>query len=101
MKRFVLRAIECENRCYFSKHINASLHNSKKLWQNLKTNLLSHGQKVTDLPPHFDDSDVINDHFLIGPGDDKVTISQLTFFEYHRHFFFSRLLRGSIQMLKV
>lgn len=42
-------------------------------------------QKSTgDLPPHFDNPNDINEHFLNIPGKERVTISQLTYFQHHR-----------------
>ncbi|KAL0819933.1 hypothetical protein ABMA28_007935 [Loxostege sticticalis] len=40
MKQTVRDAIEREKKCFFDKNINCNLHDSKKLWRNLKNSVL-------------------------------------------------------------
>ncbi|KAL0869748.1 hypothetical protein ABMA27_005977 [Loxostege sticticalis] len=85
MKSMVQKAIEREKTCFFDKHINSNLKNSKFLWKNLKSILLPNKKNSSALPPSFNDPDKINSYFLNIPGEDKVSISQLTYYEHHRH----------------
>jgi hypothetical protein len=85
MRQIVTAAIESEKRTYFSTHITANINNSKKLWRNLKNTVLLDSKHNTELPPFFNDPHLINSHFLSVPGNDNVTISQLSYFEHHRH----------------
>lgn len=84
LKKVVSQSIEREKACFFSQHINNNLHNPKPLWQNLKKVLAPHSQDSADLPQMLQDPDVINSHFLSLPSEDSVSISQLSYFEYHR-----------------
>lgn len=85
MKHLVIAAIVSEKEAYFTEHINNNITDSKKLWKNLKNTILPDKKQVAELPPQFDNPDVINSHFLNVPGVDHVSISQLTFFEHHRY----------------
>ncbi|XP_028156407.1 uncharacterized protein LOC114349991 [Ostrinia furnacalis] len=85
MKKLVSDAIEREKTCFFNKHINSNLKNSKQLWKNLKSTVLPNKKDACELPLLFNDPDSINNHFLDVPGEDSVTISQLTYYEFHRY----------------
>lgn len=85
MKKLVSIAIEREKTCFFSQHINMNLHKPKLLWKNLKKTLVTNSQAPPDLPQVLQQPDSINSHFLNVPGEDRVTISQLSYFEHHRH----------------
>lgn len=85
MKHIVVAAVESEKTAFFSQHINKNIHNPKKLWKNLKNNILTNEHNGGELPPQFNDPDLINSHFLNVPGSGLVRISQLTYFEHHRY----------------
>jgi hypothetical protein len=85
MKHIVVSAIETEKRCYFERHINANMKNSTKLWRNLKGAIMMNNKCASELPQFFDNPESINTHFLDVPGRDQVSISQLTYLEYHRY----------------
>lgn len=85
MKNIVVTAIESEKTAYFTQHINQNVRNPKHLWNNLKNTILPNKKQTADLPPQFDDPELINLHFLNVPGDGLVNISQLTYFEHHRY----------------
>lgn len=84
MKHLVIAAIISEKKAYFKEHINNNVKNPKKLWKNLKHTILPN-KKGSELPPTFNDPDLINSHFLNVPGEKHVSISQLSFYEHHRH----------------
>ncbi|KAL0832519.1 hypothetical protein ABMA28_000732 [Loxostege sticticalis] len=86
MKSMVQKAIEREKTCFFDKHINSNLQNSRFLWKNLKSILLPNKKNSSALPPSFNDPDKINSYFLNIPGEDKAitamvnrSISECTF----------------------
>jgi hypothetical protein len=81
LKSTVNKALFHEKSAYFNQNINNNIKNSKKLWKNLKTTILP--KKNEELPAIFNDPDIINYHFLNLPAASKVTISQLTYYEYH------------------
>lgn len=85
MKQLVVQAILSEKTAYFTHHINNNIKNSKKLWKNLKSNIVPDKKQAAELPPQFVDPDMINCHFLNVPGEDSVSISLLTYFEHHRY----------------
>ncbi|CAK1585565.1 unnamed protein product [Parnassius mnemosyne] len=85
MKCLVLNAIEREKTFLFTKQINNNLNSPKTLWKNLKSTILANKKNIADLPSSLNDPDLINTQFLNVPGEDNVTISQLTFYEHHRH----------------
>lgn len=82
LKSTVNEALFYEKSAYFKYNINNKIQNSKQLWKNLKTTILP--QNSTELPSHFNDPNIINDHFLNVPGTEGVSISQLTYFEHHK-----------------
>lgn len=84
MKHLVIAAIESEKSAFFKDNINKNINNSRQLWKNLKNNILPNSKQTADLPPQFDNPNLINSHFLNVPGNNHVDISQLTFYEYHR-----------------
>ncbi|KAL0831856.1 hypothetical protein ABMA28_001386 [Loxostege sticticalis] len=85
MKSLVSKAIEREKTLFFTKQINNNVNSPKMLWKNLKSTILPNKKNNVDLPSSLNDPDLINTHFLNVPGENKVTISQLTFYEHHRH----------------
>ncbi|XP_028172352.1 uncharacterized protein LOC114361498 [Ostrinia furnacalis] len=46
MRGMVLEALEQEKKCYFEKHINSNIGNSKRLWRNLKNTVLPNNGKT-------------------------------------------------------
>ncbi|KAL0839927.1 hypothetical protein ABMA28_016543 [Loxostege sticticalis] len=86
MKRAVQAAIEREKRCYFNNNLNSQLNNPKKLWKNLKGTVVPDKRKPSDLPQSLSDPDAMNTHFLDVPGANNITISQLTYYEFHKHY---------------
>jgi hypothetical protein len=84
MKRLVVVAMEKEKKCFFNKHINNNIYDSKKLWHSLKKSMSVENKNNTELPPNFNNPDHINLHFLNVPGEEIVSISHLTSFEYNR-----------------
>jgi hypothetical protein len=82
LKSMVNKALYHEKAAYFNQNINCNIKNPKKLWKNLKKTILP--TKNVELPAIFDDPDIINNHFLNLPAESQVTISQLTYYEYHR-----------------
>lgn len=82
LKSLVSTGLHNEKKAFFKQSINFQIKNPKLLWRNLKANVLP--RKSTELPPQFDNPDAINEHFLCIPGNLTVSISHLTFFEFHR-----------------
>lgn len=85
LKKQVEIALINEKRAYFKHYIDANINDSKSLWKNLKNNVLLRDKPLNELSSHFSDPDLINSHFLNVPGEDRVCISDLTYFEYHKH----------------
>jgi hypothetical protein len=83
LKSTVSRALYHEKTAYFKHNINSKIKDPKLLWKNLKSTLLPKNE--TELPASFSDPDIINKHFLTLPSTSQVSISQLTYFEYHKH----------------
>ncbi|XP_047990243.1 uncharacterized protein LOC125229445 [Leguminivora glycinivorella] len=82
LKTVVNKAIYFEKVAYFEQNINNKINDPKILWKNLKSNILP--SKTNELPTHFNNPCTINKHFLDLPGTSGVTLSQLTYFEFHR-----------------
>lgn len=85
MKCIVTAAIESEKRAFYTNNINNSIGNPTRMWKNLKNNIIPNTKQNADIPPQFNDPDAINLHFLNIPSSDQVKISDLTYFEFHRH----------------
>lgn len=84
MKHIVINAMYQEKKVYFQNNINRNIKNPKKLWNNLKSTILTSDKNSFDLPNHCRNPDLINAHFLDVPGNKHVHLSDLTFYEYHR-----------------
>lgn len=83
LKSSVVSAIFSEKKAYFEQHINTHLKNPKKLWKNLKSNILS-DTAHRELPESLTDPDLLNTHFLNVPGDNTVTISTFSYYEFNK-----------------
>jgi hypothetical protein len=83
MKSTVAKALYHEKVAYFKQNINNKINDPKLLWKNLKTTLLP--KNDTELPASLNDPDLINKHFLSLPITSHASISQLTYFEFHRY----------------
>lgn len=82
LKSFVSRSIYNETRAYYDYRINSEINNEKRLWKNLKDDVL-HASK-TFLPDIFDQPDDINNHFLNIPGSTDIPMSNRSFFELNK-----------------
>lgn len=85
LKHMVNICIFCEKKAFFDTHINKYANNSTVLWRNLKKTVLPNFKDTSDLPEHLCDPNKINEHFLNIPGTDCVDISDLSYYEFHRH----------------
>jgi hypothetical protein len=85
LKSIVNKAMTAEKSAYFRENINKYCMDSKKLWKNIRNDVADFKQNSTRVPPNLGNADDINKYFIDVPGDNHVTISTLTFFEYHRH----------------
>ncbi|KAG7305787.1 hypothetical protein JYU34_009925 [Plutella xylostella] len=84
LKHLVNAALHNEKRAYFQSNINNNIKNSAKLWQNLKNTVLRK-HKNDCLPDSFSDPDIINKHFLDIPGNNNINLSDIIYYESHRH----------------
>ncbi|CAK1581581.1 unnamed protein product [Parnassius mnemosyne] len=84
LKSLVLKSISQEKRAYFNSLVNSQAKNSKTFWKNLKEKILVDPSKDKSLPPHFNDPNKINDHFLNIPGDNVVSNADMLFFEHNK-----------------
>lgn len=82
LKSIVNKALYFEKVAYFKHNINNKINEPKTLWKNLKNTVLP--RKNNELPIIFNNPDTLNKHFLDLPGTSGVTISQLTYFEFHK-----------------
>lgn len=64
--------------------MNKNNSNSKVFWKNIKQNILVNPAKCELIPDSLRDPDKINAQFLAIPGSHVVSISQLTYFFFHR-----------------
>ena len=85
MRELVTSSVYYEKRAYFNQLVNTCCNDSKTFWKNIKSKILTNPSKSNCLPDVFSNADAINDHFLAVPGQDRYSISDLTFFEYHRY----------------
>ncbi|XP_052754193.1 uncharacterized protein LOC128201411 [Galleria mellonella] len=83
LKRHTSIAISTEKKAYYNQYINNNINNSKKLWQNIKSDIMP-SKTEREVPSFFDDPNEINKWFLNVPGENNVNISQLTFYEFGR-----------------
>ena len=84
LKRLVNSSLYNEKTAYFRYNINNEIKNPKVLWKNLKSRVLPFKSKQ-DLPSHFIDPDLINNNFMIVPGNPVASLSLINFFENHKH----------------
>lgn len=84
LKNTVSVSIAAEKKAYYNHYINSNTSNSKVFWKNLRDRILIDPCKSDYLPDSFNDPNSINKYFLKVPGPEKVPISQLTYFEFHR-----------------
>ena len=84
LKKQVDLSMYHEKKAFFCHHVNNVCKDPKALWKNIKENVLSESNKTYQLPPHFDNPDQINDHFLTLPCTADVPLSELNYFEFHR-----------------
>lgn len=100
LKSIVNKALYTEKKAYFDHNINLNSNNSKQLWKNIKNNVVDFNKRDTNLPPDLLNPNLLNDHFLNVPGKNDVSISDLTYFEYHRfspaHFSFTPVDEASV-----
>lgn len=82
LKSTVNKALYHEKVAFFNLNINNNIKNPKQLWKNIKNTLLP--KKNTELPPHFQDPDIINDHFFTIPGTSQICSLQLAYFKSHK-----------------
>lgn len=84
MKSAVETCFKNEKQAYFNHIINSNVKNSKLFWKNLQGKILLDPSKNNQLPDSYNDPNAINNHFLDIPGNDSVTISDITYFEFNR-----------------
>lgn len=84
LKSIVTAAIHSEKAAFFQHSINNHIKDSRKLWKNLKQNIVDFNKKNLDLPEPLLNPDLINNHFLNVPGNNSIDISQLTYFCFNR-----------------
>lgn len=84
LKSLVNVSLYREKSAYFTHNINHQARDPKLLWKNLKNTLLPPKNDI-ELPLHLNNPDAICDHFLNVPGNDEVSLSELTYFEFSRH----------------
>lgn len=85
LKQLVNNALYQEKKVYFDRKINCNLKSPKYLWKNLKRTILPNTKNSELLPDHLLDPEALNVHFLDVVGDKNVPLSNLTFYEFHRH----------------
>lgn len=84
LKKMVTTAIYREKTAFFEQSINKNIKDPRTLWKNLKRNVVDFNMKLTELPDNICDPDHINAHFLNVPGNNFVSISQLTSYCFDR-----------------
>lgn len=84
-KKLVVHSIWNEKRAYYNYNINSHYNDSKILWKNLKKTILTDSKNRDCLPDHLNNPNAINDNFLTVPGGDKISVSTLSYFEFHRY----------------
>lgn len=84
LKSLVNVSLYHEQAAYYQQHINANINNPRKLWKNIKNNLVDFKEKDTELPPHLADPSLINSHFLDIPGNNNVDQSYISYLESNR-----------------
>ncbi|XP_052759373.1 uncharacterized protein LOC128202589 [Galleria mellonella] len=85
LKNLVHSSIDREKRAYYNYHINSQQSNGKIFWKKLKENIPVDSPKSDILPSFFNNPDNINAHFLNVPGPNNVSLSKLTYYEFHRY----------------
>lgn len=83
LKSTVIKAMHSEKSAFFQHSINSNKQNSKKLWSNIKRNIVDFKHKPS-LPPGINDANQVNNHFLNVPGNDKVSAADLMYFKNNR-----------------
>lgn len=85
LKHQASTALYSEKKAFFTKYINDNKSDSKALWRNLKKHVLPDIGEGNTYLENFNNPDEINAAFLDIPGDPKVKISNLTYFEFGRY----------------
>lgn len=86
LKSIVITALFNEKTAYFTQSINNNLKNPRTLWKNIKHNLVDFNKKHDfDLPGGLNDPDVINNHFLNVPGNNNVSVTDLSYLWFNRY----------------
>lgn len=84
LKHLARTSLFYEKTAFFGQQINSNLKNPKLLWKRLKNTVVPFKNRH-ELPAFLRDPDAVNEAFLDIPGGDGASISDLTYFEYHRH----------------
>lgn len=83
LKSLVTKSLFYEKCAYYKSKINSQVHDAKVLWKNLKSTLVPSRSNI-EIPNHFDCPDRICNFFLNVPGNEKIDISTLSFYEFGR-----------------
>lgn len=83
LKSLVYKSLFYEKSAYFKYNINNQIHNPKQLWKKIKSDLLPFKNR-NELPQHFTDPNIINQHFLNIPGTAGIEIPLLTYYLSHK-----------------
>lgn len=85
LKHLVNTSLYFEQKAYFNQNINSNLDHPKRLWKNLKQNVLPNFKTEADIPSQFADPMAMNKSFLDLPGNNEVTKANLLFFKNNSH----------------
>lgn len=83
LKGIVSIAMLREKTAYFNRNINC-IKNPRKLWKNIKQNVANFKKTDSQLPTHLSNPNKINEHFLNLPSNNEISISLLTYYEFHQ-----------------
>lgn len=84
LKHLAHVSLHHEKTAFFGQQINSLRNNPKILWKRLKSTVIPFKNRP-ELPEFLRDPDAMNEAFLDIPNHDGTRISDLTFFECHRH----------------
>lgn len=84
LKQLVNSSLYNEKVAYFKQNVNNKIQNPKLLWKNLKSTVLPFNSRQ-EIPPQFNDPDLINRNFLTVPGNPIPSPTHILFYETHKH----------------
>jgi hypothetical protein len=80
LKTLVIEAICKEKTAYYQYFINKHIKDHRNLWKNIKRNVIDFKTSNIELPESLCDPELINEHFLKLPGNNRVHSSNLAYF---------------------